>query len=263
MGGLAIVTLGLTVVADEFGWQLNHSELQSAVTIPDVSTSPLWSHAHIMLNHVPTVGFVFALAFFVIALVVNNDVLKQGTLLLFVICGIAGVPTYVPGSATMWALTQPAIPDISKAVINAHRDMALWTLFGLGFTGAASWVELWRYRYFSNFSKVSLSLIMLFAVITLGIMTETGHRGGLINRPEIRSATEILPTDPNAGLSPAIEMLINDKMWFVSWQVVHFFGYCFIFGAAFAVAMRVLGFWKSMSFLPPCTDCFCFDLSGC
>lgn len=248
VGVPAIVTLGVTVVADEFGWQLNHHELESTVKIPDVSTSQLWSHVHIMLNHVPTAGFVFALAFFVIALVVNSDVLKRGALMLFVICAIAGVPTYVTGTATMWALTQPPMPDISKAVINSHRDMALWTLFGLGFTGAASWLELWRYRYFSQFSKLSLFWIMVFAVITLGIMTETGHRGGLINHPEIRTATDILPTDPDAGISPAIEKLINDKMWFVSWQVVHFFGYCFIFGAVFAVAMRVLGFWKSMSF---------------
>jgi hypothetical protein len=148
----------------------------------------------------------------------------------------------------MWALTQPVMPDISKAVVNSHRDMALWSLFGLGFTGAASWLELWRYRYFSRFSGLSLTLIMLFAIITLGLMTETGHRGGLINHPEIRAAADVLASDPDAGLSPAIEKLINDKTWFVSWQVVHFFGYCFIFGAVFAVALRVLGFWKSMSF---------------
>jgi len=34
----------------------------------------------------------------------------------------------------------------------------------------------------------------------------------------------------------------------VPWQTVHFFGYCLIFGAASVVVLRVLGFWKSMSF---------------
>ena len=81
----------------------------------------------------------FAIAFFIAALVANNDVLKRASLTLFVICSIFGVPTYVAGTAAMWALTQPADPrhQISKAVINAHRDMALWTLFGLAFTGGA------------------------------------------------------------------------------------------------------------------------------
>jgi uncharacterized membrane protein len=244
--GLAIVALGLMVMAD--GWEINHRELQSAVVIPDVTTSPVWPHVHMILNHVPTVGFVFAIVFFIIALVTNNDGMKRGSLVLFVTCSIVGVPTYVTGTATMWALTQPPIPEISKAVINAHRDMALWTLFGLGFTGAAAWLELWRYRYFGRFSKLSLTLVMLFAVVTLGIMAETGHRGGQINHPEIHVATDILPTDPTAGITPAIESLISKMIWFVPWQIVHFFGYCLIFGTVFAVVLRVLGFWKSLSF---------------
>jgi len=244
--GLAVVTLGVLIVAN--GWEIHHRELQSEVIIPDVSTPPAWPHVHMILNHAPTVGFLFALAFYIVALVVNNDLMKQGSLILFIICAILGVPTYVSGTATMWALTQPPIPEISKAVINAHRDMALWTLFGLGFTGAASWFELWRYRYFGRFSKLSLTLVLLFAVVTLAIMTETGHRGGQINHPEIRVATEILPTDPTVGISADLESIMSSMVWFVPWQIVHFFGYCLIFGTAFAILLRVLGAWKSVSF---------------
>jgi hypothetical protein len=244
--GLAVITLGVLIVAN--GWEIHHRELQSAVIIPDVSTPPAWPYVHMILNHAPTVGFVFAMAFYIVALVANNDLMKQGSLILFIICALLGVPTYVSGTATMWALTQPPIPEISKAVINAHRDMALWTLFGLGFTGAASWFELWRYRYFGRFSKLSLTLVLLFAVVTLGIMTETGHRGGQINHPEIRVATEILPTDPTVGISTALESMMSSMIWFVPWQIVHFFGYCLIFGTAFAILLRVLGAWKSVSF---------------
>jgi hypothetical protein len=244
--GLGVVTLAVLIVAG--GWTIDHFELQSTTVIPDVSTSPIWPHVHMILNHAPTVGWSFALAFYVVALVANNDLMKQGSLILFVICAILGVPTYVTGTASMWALTQPPIPEISKAVINAHRDMALWTLFGLAFTGLASWFELWRYRYFGRFSGVSLTLVMVFAVVTLGIMTETGHRGGLINHPEIVVAAEALPTDPQAGISMTFESLMSQMIWFVPWQIVHFFGYCLIFGTAFAVLLRVLGFWKSVSF---------------
>jgi uncharacterized membrane protein len=245
VSGLAIVALGLMIVAD--GWEINHPELRVTVVIPDVSTAPAWPHVHMILNHVPTVGFVFAIAFFVIALLTDNDLMKRSSLVLFVICGVVGVPTYVSGTASMWALTQPVVPEISKAVINAHRDMALLTLFGLAFTGAAAWIELWRYRYVGRFSRSSLALVMLFAVVTLAIMAETGHRGGQINHPEIRVATEILPTDAE-GTSTEIEALMKQMVWFLPWQVVHYFGYCLIFGSVFAVVLRVLGFWKSVSF---------------
>jgi uncharacterized membrane protein len=246
--GLALIVVGLMTVTDELGWRINHREFQSTVAISGISTSQAWSHVHVILNHIPTVGFVFALTFYIVALVGDNDVMKRASLILFVICSIVGVPTYVTGAASMWALTQPPIPEISKAVINAHRDMALWTLFGLGFTGAASYIELWRSRYSGRFSNRSLTLVLLFAIVTLVIMAETGHRGGQINHPEIRVATDVLPTDPKAGLSPALELLINDVIWFVPWQTVHFFGYCFIFSSVLAVGLRVLGFWKSVPF---------------
>jgi uncharacterized membrane protein len=248
--GLSTVALTMSVIADELGWKLNHRELESIVTIPEVSTSQVWSHVHIILNHLPTAGFVFAIAFFITSRVANNDILKRASLTLFVICGIAGVPTYVAGTAAMWALTQPPIPElpISRAMINAHRDMALWTLFGLAFTGGAAWIELWRSRYRGRFSKLWLNLILLFAIVTLGIMTETGHRGGLINHPEIRMATDVLPNEANTGITTALESIMQGMFWFSLWQTVHFFGYCLIFGAAFAVVLRVFGFWKSVSF---------------
>src|SRR5450432_162051 len=47
--GLAIVALALMIVAG--GWEINHRELKSLVVIPDVSTSQVWSHVHMILNH--------------------------------------------------------------------------------------------------------------------------------------------------------------------------------------------------------------------
>jgi uncharacterized membrane protein len=242
--GLAIVTLGLMAVVGELGWEINHTELRLATQ----KTPQIWSHVHIILNHLPTVGFVFALVFYIAALIMNNVVMKRSSLVLFVICGVLGVPTFVTGNASMWALTDPPVNGISKAVINAHRDFALFSLFGLGFTGVTSWIALWRYRHLGRFSGRSLTVILIFAVITLGILAETGHRGGQINHAEIRVATDVLPTDPNVGLSPMVEHEINQVLWFVPWQTVHFFGFALIFGTALAVSLRVLGFWKSVSF---------------
>lgn len=248
--GLAGATLVMMIVVDELGWEISHHELQRVVpaALAATATPQTWSHVHMILNHFPTIGYVIALAFYIVALVANNDTLKRSSLVVFVICSILIVPTYVTGAASMWALTVPPIPEISKAVINAHRDMALATLFGVGFTGVAAWIELWRSRYVGRFSNTSLYLILAFAIITLGIMAETGHRGGQINHPEIRVPTDVLPTDPTAGVSPAIELLINNVIWFVPWQTVHFFGFTLIFATVLIVVLRILGFWKSVPF---------------
>jgi uncharacterized membrane protein len=242
--GLAIVTLGLMAVVGEMGWELNHHEFELATQ----KTPQIWSHVHVILNHFPTVGFVFALGFFVVGLIRDNVAVKRSSLAVFVICSILIVPTYVTGNASMWALTDPPVSGISKAVINSHRDLALLTLVGVAFTGVAAWIELFRFRYLGRFSNTALYVILGFAVVTLLVMAETGHRGGQINHPEIRLATDVLPTDAKAGWSANIELLINHVIWFTPWQTLHFFGYSLIFGTAFAVSLRVLGVWKSMSF---------------
>jgi uncharacterized membrane protein len=245
---LAVIALGVMAVASELGFETSHRELQSTVVIPDVTTSPIWPHVHVILNHFPTTGFAFAIFFYLAALLTNNAGMKRGSLILFIITAIVGVPTYVTGTASMWALTQPPIPEISKAVINAHRDMALWTVVGLAFTGGAAWIELWRYRHVGRFSGLSLALVLLLALATLGIMTETGHRGGLITHPEIRTALDTVPVDPNVGVSMALEQDMKSINWFLPWQIVHFFGYSLIFASVLAVSLRVLGFWKSLSY---------------
>ena len=257
--GLSLITLFLMSAAGESGWEINHQELglspvanavsglPSGSDIPEGQGTPqAWSHFHIILNHFPSIGLVIGLFFLITAIVTDNDVMKRASLVLFTICGILGVPTYVTGASSMWALTDPPMENISQAAINAHRDMALWTLFGLAATGVSAWVEIWRYRYLNRFSPRSLYLTLGFAIITLGLIAETGHRGGQINHPEIR--TEPLPTDADAYLSPNIELLINNVQWFVPWQTLHFFGYCLIFGTVAAVVLRVFGIWKSMPF---------------
>jgi uncharacterized membrane protein len=241
--GAGGVTLVLMAIVGELGWEINHSEL--ALDPAKQMTSQYWSHVHIILNHFPTVGLTLTLAMFIAALAMNNEGLKRVSLTLFAICGVLGAPTYVTGAAAMWALKD--VPGgISQAAINAHRDMALLSLFGLAFTGVTAYFELWRYRYLKRFSNRMLYLTLTFAVITFGFMAETGHRGGQINHPEIR--VDPLPIDANAYWSPHIENLINNVIWFVPWQTVHFFGYSLVFGTVLAVVLRVFGFWKSVPF---------------
>jgi len=240
--GLAIVTLLLMIVVGAYGWEINHPELQ----LVSNKTPQVWSHVHIILNHFVTIGVVFVLGFYVAALAMNNKVMKRSCLAGFVICTVLTIPTFLTGNAAMWALTDPPVPGISIAVIDAHRDWAIYTLFGVAFTGITAWIELWRYRNLGRFSNLSLTLVLIFAVITLGVMSEAGHRGGQINHPEIR--TEAMPTNPDAYLAPFVETTMDQVFWFVPWQTVHFFGYALVFGTALAVSLRVLGFWKSLSF---------------
>jgi uncharacterized membrane protein len=248
--GLALFTLFLMAIIGDMGWKISHQELK----IPFVygNTAQAWSHIHIIINHFPTVGFCFGLFFLIAGLVTKNVVMERSALVVFVCCAVLGATTYVTGASAMWALTSPPIPapfgPISQARINAHRDFALLTLFGLAFTGVTAWIELYRYRYQKKFSPLTLKIVLALAVITFLIMAETGHRGGLINHPEIRGAGDAMTQDAAAFLSPWIELQINNIIWFVPWQTVHFFGYTAVFATVLVVSLRIFGVWKSMPF---------------
>jgi uncharacterized membrane protein len=244
---LELVTLVLMDAAAWIGWDINHHREFSLPT-PDMGTPTVWAHIHVILNHFPTVGFVFTLFFFCLGLIRGNEGMTRAGLTAFVICAILGAPTYVTGAAAMFSLTQPPVTGISQAAINAHRDWAVISLFGLGATGAVAWIELWRYRYLRRFSKISLNMALILAIVTLAVMAETGHRGGQINHPEIHVAGELLRTDPHLGWSTAIEQLINNVIWFVPWQTVHFFGYTLVFATVLVVCLRILGVFKSIPF---------------
>jgi uncharacterized membrane protein len=248
--GFSLFTLFNMMIVANMGWKISHQELKIPWVYGD--TSQVWSHIHIILNHFPTVGFCFGLFFFIWGMVAKNAVMERSALVVFVACAVLGASTYVTGASAMWALTSPPIPaplgPISQARINAHRDFALLTLFGLAFTGATSWMELFRYRYQKRFSQKTLYVILGLAVITLLIMAETGHRGGLINHPEIRTAGDAMTRDAASFWSPQIEILINNIIWFVPWQTVHFFGYTAVFATVLVVSLRIFGVWKSMPF---------------
>ena len=203
-------------------------------------------HLHILLNHFPSVGLVIALGFYITAFITRSDVMKRSCLVLFVILGILGIPTYISGAASMWVLS--TVPEIPQGMINAHRDMALLAFIGLGITGSGAWLVLWQARHVGRLSNRALYAVLTLAIITLGLMTETGHLGGQINHPEIQSAAEILAADQNVGRTISLERIMSGDWMFVSMETLHFIGMAFIFGTVLIVTLRVLGLAKSVPF---------------
>jgi hypothetical protein len=57
------------------------------------------AHVHLLLNHVPTVGFVIGLILFVSSLIAKNAELKRASLVVFVGIALVTIPTYVSGNA--------------------------------------------------------------------------------------------------------------------------------------------------------------------
>jgi len=143
------------------------------------------------LNHFPRSDLCFALGFYMTALAMNNVVMKRSSSPFLSYAALLIVPTYCHWRRLDVGITAPVtLPGNSKAVINAHRDMALWTPLAWRLPAAPPGLSCGGFGTLGVFQP-DRSMRPGIRIITLGVMAETGHRGGQINHPEIRVATDI------------------------------------------------------------------------
>lgn len=208
------------------------------------SNAPHW---HLILNHFPSIGMIIAFGLLLASLYLKSEVLKRTSLVLFVLLSLLAIPTYVTGMATMWAIRGNA--GISLDLITAHQDAALFAFIGLGATGFFSWLGLWQYRRFSNLPNWNLSAVLILAILSIGLLIQTGSMGGDINHPEIRIGEEIIAVQSELGPTAVLRDYIVTIPWiWPMMETAHFIGMALLFGVVLWVSLRVLGLAKDVPF---------------
>lgn len=199
-------------------------------------------HLHILINHFPSVGSVFALALLAVGLYLKSEDLQRASLVIFALMGLLAIPTYIAGAGARWAISGNA--DVARAVIAVHMDSATPTFIFLGLTGIVAWIGLWQARRFSRLPRWSAIATLVLGVITLAFLTRTGAIGGHINHLELGPVAGEHPGQP-AG----IETLMENLKW--AWPVgeaLHFVGLALIFGPVFLISVRMFGVAKSVPY---------------
>src|SRR5262249_48180228 len=140
-----------------------------------------WSHLHILVSVFPSVGLVFVLGFYIIALATKNEVIKRSCLVLFGILAVLAIPTFLSGLRSMELFSQD--PKVSQSVLNAHYYWGLGALVILVITGGYAVVELWRV---GKPSDQALAGVLGLAGLTLILMVVTDELGWEINHHELQ-----------------------------------------------------------------------------
>lgn len=209
-------------------------------------------HIHLLLNHFPIIGMIIGLGLFLVALMGKSDDLTRGSLVVFLGMAFIAIPTYMSGSAAMDAIK--FLPGIPLNMIAAHQNAALLAYLFIEITGAFSWFALWEYRRTSRIGGVTLTSVLILALITVGLMGNAGNLGGKIRHEEIMYASEVAPTAnaavPALGLNAdAIGKFVRETKWvWPTLQTLHFMGLTLLLGVVLLVDLRVLGMMNSVSF---------------
>ena len=208
-------------------------------------------HLHLLLNHIPTVGFGIALVLFVSALVGKSSDLQRAALAIFFLTAAVTLLTYVSGSDAQAAVANS--PGVSTALIDAHETAALLAFAFMQATAFFSWLGLWTWRRIGRVAAWNRTAILILAVVTFGLMARAANLGGEIRHVEIRT---VLDSGAPAADAPPGERLTLARSWgrFVeehAWvwptcEILHFVGLCLLFGAALVVDLRILGVGKRL-----------------
>jgi hypothetical protein len=205
------------------------------------------AHLHLILNHVPTVGSVIALALLVMSLVRRNEGMKRLSLELFCVIGLLTIVSYVAGLGTQPKLVEMGL-DI--APIQRHHDAAFQGSVFLLLTGFSSWLGLWMSRR-GVVSKLNVPAVLVFGVIAVALMARAANLGGEIRHPEILlvEGLEPPPIGPAWLTATFWGPMVNEKIWiFPSMEALHFIALWVLFGVMIVVNFRMLGLLRPASF---------------
>ena len=139
-------------------------------------------HLHLILNHVPVIGMVFALLILGVAAWRRND--GMGRLGLAVMVGLAVVTAavFLTGEPAEEAVEEVA--GVSEAMIHPHEEAAEAALIVTGIAGAMALVALSAYR------RRALPRLITGAAFTAALVSTTmlgwaANLGGQIRHTEI------------------------------------------------------------------------------
>lgn len=154
------------------------------------------AHLHLLLNHAPLFGLVFALLGLAWAFGCRNESVGRAALGLLVLSGMLVLPVYLSGENAE-DLVEGTV-GVSASAIEAHEEAALGAAIATGVVGIVALVALLGFRKRTLPRWVSAFALVL-ALVASGWIGYVANLGGQINHPEIRSGTTANGLAPSAS----------------------------------------------------------------
>jgi hypothetical protein len=154
------------------------------------------THLHLLVNHAPILGAVFALALLVASPSLAPDVLRRTALVVIVGVGIAGAAANYSSEPAEDAIR--GFPGVHRALIHDHEEMGEKSFYAAAALGVVALAALARWRRVPVPRGVTLGVLFGAAVVS-GMMAYTGLPGGRVRHTEVRpdaTAVDAMTVEP-------------------------------------------------------------------
>jgi uncharacterized membrane protein len=143
------------------------------------------AHLHIMLNHVPLFGSLFAALLIAWGLLrKSEDVLRLGLALAFVV-GIATWGVQLTGEPAEEVIENLA--GVSRRMIHAHEEAAEWATYIIAAAGVIALLALLLVRRRHRAARGLSILALVISLVGFAAVSRAALLGGEIRHPEARS----------------------------------------------------------------------------
>jgi len=218
-----------------------------------------YAHLHLLLNHFPIIGTIVGLGLFLVSFFGKNNDLRRASLIIFAVIALLTIPTFLSGMGAQ--LMIKGTPGVSDAFIQRHEGAAMLALWFMEATGALALIGLWQFHRISRPAPWNVSAVLLFSLLTVGLMARTGNTGGDIRHPEIRASQGATVVEGTVGsivhaIEPTPDKFSEDILaWWGGWwwafiMVLHFVGLALLIGTIGALDIRIMGFAKQLPIAP-------------
>jgi uncharacterized membrane protein len=220
-----------------------------------------YEHLHLLLNHFPIIGSFIATGLFLASFFGKNEDLRRSSYIVFVGVALLTIPAFLTGFAAQQMLHAEGI---AGALVRRHESSALLSIWFMMITGALALVGLWKVQSTGHPPRWNVSAMLVFSLLTLGLVSRTGYTAGGIRHTEVREAAEARAENPTVVEGPigafishfepdpdkfADEMTFS-KWWWTFMMAAHFIGLILIVGTVGLLDVRIMGFFKQLPVAP-------------
>jgi phosphoglycerol transferase MdoB-like AlkP superfamily enzyme len=148
------------------------------------------AHLHLLVTHLPVLGSLFGLLLLLLALVQGNRDLQRTSLWVFILAGLAAIPTYLTGRPASTLLLK-LMPGMSLDAGDQHAEVAVLALVASSILGCVALIGVTFYRKDKKSPGWFTSLLVTLALLTTATMTWTASLGGKIRHTEIQDPSQL------------------------------------------------------------------------
>jgi uncharacterized membrane protein len=141
------------------------------------------AHLHLIINHAPIFGSLFALAFLLVSFFIAPDIFRRTALVFLIFTGLAATAAKFTGEAAAHDIR--GLPGVRREVTHAHEEAGDRAFIAAAIVGLLAAGALARFRRQPVPRNVTVATTIGTAVVA-GLMVYAALLGGQVRHTELR-----------------------------------------------------------------------------